>query len=123
MRRSLSICLWILVGALAAGLSVGYFLRAANLDREALAAQARAAEQRAQESKAASTRLAEEANTKLQDASAEIQRAKDELNAHRKYQQQLAQATPLPKPIARNLRNWTQTFSISLGRATQRPQR
>lgn len=115
MRRSLSIFLWILVGALAAGGGVGYFLHVANQDRMQLVEQAQRAERQAQQQKAANAQLATEANTKLKDASAQIQRAKDELAAHQKHEVDLAAALPLPKPLPRTLRNWNQTFSIHLG--------
>ncbi len=115
MRRSISIFLWILVGAFAAGGSVGYFLHTANQDRQFLVTQTRHAELSAEQAKTASTRLAQDANHKLQEASSEIQRVKEELSTYREHQRNLARAVSLPKPVGRMLRGWNPTLSLRLG--------
>lgn len=115
MKRSLSVFIWILIGALAASGGLGYFLHQANQDRQHLLNLAHAAEQRAQEAQTANLHLTNEANTKLQDASKEVQRTKEELEIYKQHQADYAAATPLRRPADRTLRSWTPAISIPLG--------
>jgi len=114
MKRSVSVFLWILVGACASGLAIGYFLHRANVDRERLGRQMSEAEHQLQEIKSNSQKLAEEANRKIADASMEIIKTQALI---KQYQE----ARELKQPDYRTLRYWKETISPSLGVAIKYP--
>ncbi|MBU0540254.1 hypothetical protein KKF59_00770, partial [Patescibacteria group bacterium] len=75
MRRATGIIIGILMGAIAAGLSTGFFLHKANADREKLAAQLTETAQTAQTAREQNRQTIQEANNKLQNANSEISKA------------------------------------------------
>lgn len=118
MRRSVSILLWILTGALASGIGVGYFLHQANIDRETLIKEATMARAQASSSKIQLDKLAEEANTKLDSAWKEVGLAKKQLQEQRIL---LAQAVVLQKPLPAQKKYWKTIISVPLGFSIEVP--
>lgn len=115
MKRSVTVLLWILLGAAASGLGVGYFLHQANADRERLAQQARYAELTAEKTKEATDKIVAEANQKMAAASEEIAKAKKLISEQEQNQRLASQAIALPKPAARALARSKESISLPLG--------
>lgn len=115
MNRSLFIFVWILLGAIASGSSIGYALHAANLDRRYLAEQTQRARAWSERAQTESQHLAEEANQKVSDANAEVERAQETINALLNERDLLRRATILPKPSPTRLRGWSAYASLPLG--------
>lgn len=121
MKRSISVLLWILVGALASGVGIGYFLHAANADRRELVTEAEQAKQEAAATKAANDQLADEANKKLADASEEVANAQKLLKEYQDERLLMTQAVPLTQPTARQLKLWSEQVSVGLGVSVHLP--
>lgn len=121
MRRSLSIFLWILVGATASGLAIGYFLYQANADRERLSRQVETAKQHIEETQASNQKLAQEANQKLAAASQQVLKAQELLKRYEEERLLMARAIPIQKPSPRELTYWKSVLSLPLGLTLQLP--
>lgn len=115
MRRSMSVLLWILVGAVAASVGIGYFYHQANRDREALAAEVDQAKQEALAAKSANEDLANEANRKLAEASLQIDQAQQQLKKYEAERILLSQAIVLTKPAPRLVWSWKEAVALPLG--------
>jgi len=110
-----------LLGAVACGSGLGYFLKQANADREFLNVRLRAAETQMAQTKSDSDQLAKEANTKVEIASQEVARMQKELQSIENERHILAKAIPLAKPDGRSLKSWIEAFSIPLGISIRLP--
>lgn len=121
MKRGLGIFLWILVGAVAAGLGVGLILQRAHADlQQTRDAQAKTASE-VKLLRDANDKLARDANKKLADADAEVERAQQLLAALKTERALLMQATPLEGPSASTLARWKTTLSLPLGLSLAAP--
>ncbi len=121
MHRSSSIFLWILVGAAASGLSVGYFLHKANADRSRLYVQIRSAEAAAASAKSEAEQVVRDANVKVAAAATEVSSAQKQLAEYEQERALLTQAASLPKPDALSLKTWGTGFSVPLAASIRVP--
>ena len=115
MSRTSSVLLWILIGAVASGSGIGYFLHSANQDRSALSAQVEQARQDAEQAKADTEKLTKDANDKLTAAAIAVADAQKKLDQLTQERELLARATTLAQPDPVTLRTWGTAFSIPLG--------
>lgn len=121
MRKSFSVVLWILIGGLASGLGVGYFLRQANNDRARLLLETRLATEEANASKALSERIAKEANQKITNATEEVARAQELVTQYERERKLLTKAVTL-SPLSRyQAKTWPSFMDLSLGVRAQYP--
>lgn len=121
MRTSVQVLLWILVGALAAGLGVGYFLHRANLDLQQYSTETKQLKKELKKTKAANDALALEANTRI-DQAEQVARAAARLAEQLTEERRLiAQATLLQAPLPRTLKNWETALSVGLGVSVRIP--
>ena len=121
MKRSMAIFLWILLGALASGLAIGFFLHRANTDRERLVMEIDKAKQQAEETMNANRKLVAEADQKLSGASAEVDHAQELIKQYELERDLLLHATRLDKPTPNQLRSWKTFLSLPLGISLQTP--
>ncbi|MSR85075.1 hypothetical protein EXS71_01370 [Candidatus Uhrbacteria bacterium] len=121
MKRSIAIFLWILIGALASGLAVGYFLHRANNDRGQLATEKEAAKRQTEETLATNRKLVEEANQKLAGADEEVAKAQERIKRYEIERDLLLRATRLDKPSSFQLKSWKTFLSLPLGISLQVP--
>ena len=115
MRRFSSILLSILLGAIAVGASMGFFLNKANADRASLADIAAQAQSQAKEAQETREQAVSEANKKLDAANTEIKKAQSAITALKEERDLIAKATPLHEPTPRELRGWKQSIDLPLG--------
>lgn len=121
MRRAATILIGIALGAIAAGIGVGIFLKLANDDRERLAKQLETTAAQAQAVRAENQRAIEEANKKLLDANAEVGKAQALIKNLEQERQLLATATPLSMPSTKLLRDWKDVVNIDWGVSLKYP--
>lgn len=119
MRRATGIIIGILLGAIAAGLSVGFFLFKANADREKLAAQLTETAQAAQTAREQNQQAIQEANSKLQNANSEISKAQALILALEEERKIMAGAEPLIPSNSR--KNWMEVIGLEQGIALKVP--
>lgn len=120
MRRATGIIIGILLGALASGLGVGFFLHKANADREALAAQIRETSEQAQRAREENQRAIEEANNKLRAASIEVSKAQNAIKSLEEERALLTQAEQIDGPSKRTVK-WTPVVTLALGASLKVP--
>lgn len=113
MKQVWAVFGWILVGALAAILGIGFFFYKANVDRTALAAQSESARQKVEEALASAKSLAEEANAKLAQASKEIAAAEARVKGLEEETRLIAQAKTLT--LSATARRWPEYLSLPQG--------
>lgn len=121
MRRSVAIFLWILIGGLSSGLSVGFFLYKSNLDRATLVLELSEARAQAEAALQSSENVAADANKKIHDAERAMAKLRDQLNHAKTETLLIASAVPLSPPPPRLLRNWNEQLSIPLGITIKTP--
>ncbi len=121
MRRATTILFGILLGAIAAGLGVGFVLHQANMDRERLAAQVDATAEAARETRQQDKQAIDAANQQLANANAEVAKAQDLIQALKAEKELLAQATKLTPAVPRLTRDWTDVVAIDLGVSLKQP--
>ncbi|HEU0050929.1 MAG TPA: hypothetical protein VFQ60_02635 [Patescibacteria group bacterium] len=121
MTKPASVIFWILIGALASGVGIGFFLIQANADRETLATKAAQAEQDMIQAKQQSEQIAKDANTKLSNAALEVAKAQDQLKRFEEERTLLGNATILNPISPAILRTWTSAISVSMGVSVQFP--
>lgn len=121
MRRAATILIGIALGALAAGIGVGIFLKLANDDRERLAKQLETTTAQAQVAREENQRAVEEANKKLLDANAEVGKAQTLIKNLEQERRLLATATPLSMPSTKVLRDWKDVVNIDWGVSLKYP--
>jgi hypothetical protein len=112
MRRFTSVLISILLGALAVGVGMGYFLMKANNDRERLALIAQAAEQESQEAIQAREQAIKAANAKLDAANTEITKAQETIKAFNEERALIQSATVLRTPNAKEIKGWSEIVSL-----------
>lgn len=117
MRRSLAIILWILIGALASGASIGWVLRSANHDRETLARSLGNAKEHIKSLE----KLNQETSQSLSLTAQEVGRLQSELATLQSWQRILKNATPLTPPPPIRLRGWSEFASVPMGAAIRVP--
>lgn len=113
IRSALAVLGYIFIGAIATGVSTGFFLYRANVDRAALVASKEKAEIQAEELLVSSKEIADEANEKLEQASEEVAKTRERLQLLEEERRMINQATPL----ARSTRTqyWKEVLSLPLG--------
>lgn len=112
MKRATPLLLAILLGAITSGIGVGIFLKLANDDRNRLAAELEAANEKAQVALEEQARVTDEANKKVSEANAEIQRAEELLRTLDEEQALAKQAKSLRKPSTGEIRGWQSIISF-----------
>ncbi|MBM3204697.1 hypothetical protein FJZ48_01805 [Candidatus Uhrbacteria bacterium] len=117
MRRSFSIVIWILIGAIASGVGIGFFLHQANTDRVKLVQQTNQAKAEVELAKKQSVQVTEEANAKLAAAEKDL---KTQLERVRQERKLFSQAVPL-RPSATITKYWNTNLSLPLGISIQSP--
>lgn len=110
---------WILVGAVSACLGIGFFLYKANVDRAALVAESESVKKTADEALASAKRLAEEANTKLAQASKEIAAAEARATALEEEARLIAKAKILT--LSAPAKRWPEYLNLPLGIGVRLP--
>lgn len=115
MRRATSIIIGILLGALAAAIGVGFFLKRANDDRAALAERAAQTVKEANKSREQSAQAILAANQKLETADGEVSKAQQIIKNLREENQLLQTATVLPPPTSRATSGWQDVVSLDQG--------
>ncbi|MFA4954794.1 MAG: hypothetical protein WC641_05780 [Patescibacteria group bacterium] len=121
MRRNASILLSILIGALVVGLGMGFFLKKANDDRTKLAGQAEEAKKTSEQIQATSLKAVAEARGKLDQANAEVEKARttlQKIEAERKLMAAAEVLTP-----SKNLKGWQEAISLAMGVSLKFPPR
>lgn len=121
MQRSTTILVGILLGALAAGLGIGLFLKKANDDRKRLAEQIDKTMQEASAAREENRQAIEEANKKLQAASIEVAKAQQFIKSLEEERKLLSVAKPLLIPSSKSIRGWTDVISLDLGVSLKQP--
>lgn len=115
MKRALPVLLAVLLGAFAAALGMGVFLKLANDDRSRLADEIDLARGEATAALADKERIANEANKKVSAANDEVAKAQQVLRDIENERVLLADAKQLLKPPSRDTRSWTSAVSLPLG--------
>lgn len=119
MKRAWSILLSILLGAAVVGMGTGYFLHLANLDRERLANEAQDAKMTAQQALNDRQHAVEEANTKLDLANQEVNKAQSTLQALKLERDLLTRARLLT--MSTRSQTWPSALSTGLGLSVRYP--
>lgn len=115
MRRSIAVLFWILLGALAAGGTTGYFLHRANVDRRQLSEQTDQLRQELDAIKQQNEALTIEANTKITNASTHVDTAQQTVAALQEENRLLKLAQHLEEPTVYQLKSWDENICIPLG--------
>jgi len=121
MRRTFAVLGWILLGALAAGSSLGYYLYLANTDREWLSLRVSALQEQQQQAEQEKEKLSDQLNRKSDTVKLEEARLGSLLQACEERTSRLVQAVPLAKPDGRALRDWKNALSVALGVSLKLP--
>ena len=121
MRRTSSILIAILAGALATGAGMTYFLKKANDDRERLAILAETTQQTAKDTEEKSQQAISDANKKVDDANAEVAKAQETVKALQDEHDRLAHATQLPPADPKLVKGWKDVVDATLGVSCKTP--
>lgn len=117
-----SVFFFILIGALAAGGSTGFFLYQANLDRAQQILRLDALTQQLEFAKQEQEHLTDETNDKIAGYTKTIQLAEQRMQTCEAQQQmRIVRATPLAKPNARILKNWKSWIGFGIGAGLRIP--
>ncbi len=112
MNRASSVFLFVLLGAFAVGIGVVPFYVLANKDRHVLATDLETAKAQAAQAEADKQKLADEANARVNDANAEVDKAQKLVTSLKEEQQLMSTAVTLPKTGSRELLAWTAVVSV-----------
>lgn len=112
MKRSASVLVAVLLGALTTSIGVVPFLVLANQDRNRLTEELTEKQKQAQELEQEKKKIAEEANQKVEEANAEIQRAQIILDETKADQDLLTTAEKLSFPKPYQTYRWQKTISV-----------
>lgn len=115
MKRATPLLLAILLGALAAGIGFGVFLKLANDDRNHLSQALDEARAQAEQTLKDKQALADDANQKVEEANAEVAKAEQVVASMKEEQRLMLTAKKLAKPPGTLLRNWSHTVSLYQG--------
>ncbi|MFA5935649.1 MAG: hypothetical protein WC787_02245 [Patescibacteria group bacterium] len=121
MRRATTILLGILLGAIAAGLGIGFFLKMANDDRARLAEQVQETVRAATKAREENSQAIQDANIKLNASNQEVAKAQAMIKALQEERDLLAHAETLPVPSAKTVRGWSDTINVGLGVSIKLP--
>jgi hypothetical protein len=112
MNRSSSVFLFVLLGAFAVGVAVVPFYVLANKDRHVLSTDLESAKAQAAKAESEKQRLADEANARVNDANAEVEKAQTLVASLKEEQQLMSTAVKLAKPGSKELLAWTAVVSV-----------
>jgi hypothetical protein len=112
MNRITSILLFVLLGAGAVGVAVVPFYVLANKDRNALASNLEMVKGRATQIEQEKQKIADEANSRVSEANAEVERAQTLIAALKEEQRLIETAKNLIKPGSKETLPWTSVVSI-----------
>jgi len=121
MRRYTSVILSILIGALAAGISLGIFLKKSNDDRRRLAESALQAKKQFEQSQDEAQRSMDEANQKLHAANAEVTKAQELIKLMEEERRLLAASEALDEPSSSLTKGWKEAVDTDLGISIRHP--
>lgn len=123
MRRSWSVLLWILVGALASAIGMGTVLHTSNKDRERLSQELQTTQAVLTSLKAQQEQLIRESNEHVALATQHVAEANAKVQAVATLQARLKTAAPLFPPTAFQTRGWTEFASVAMGVSLRVPPR
>lgn len=109
--RSWEVLVWICIGALASGLSMGWVLHRANADRGALLSNLKAINTHVQSLE----KLNQALGDSMKDTAQELGRIQSELDHLKSWQSVLKNATPLIPPAPSRLKGWAEFASVPMG--------
>lgn len=112
MRRAATILLGILLGALATGIGIGFFLMKANGDRARLADEVAATVEQANKARQENAKAIEAANSKLNASNIEVAKAQALIKSLQEERNQIAKATALTPPPPKAVRGWQDAVSL-----------
>jgi hypothetical protein len=115
MKRITSVLMAVLLGALATGIGMGIFLKLANDDRGRLATDVSSAKAEADRAEREKQIIAEDANRKVAEANAQISEAQRIIQGVQEERALMANAKPITKPVARDVRGWQTVVSLPQG--------
>lgn len=121
MRRSLTILVWIFIGAIAATIGLGYFFYIANQDRAELAEQVKLFKEEALRAHAAKEQIETEKQSELAQAQEALRASEEKLKAYHAYQDKQKQAKPIHVSDPRVYKQWKDLISVSLGASLKIP--
>ena len=121
MRRAVTILIGILLGALAAGLGIGFFLMMANSDRARLADQIAATVAEANKARDENTKAIDMANAKLNASNTEVAKAQALIKSLQEERDQITKATALVPPAPKAVRGWQDAVSLGQGLSLKLP--
>lgn len=112
MRRAATILIGILLGAIAAGLGIGFFLMKANSDRARLADEVAVTVAQANKAREENTKAIEAANAKLNASNVEVAKAQALIKSLQEERDQITTATALVPPPPKAIRGWQDAVSL-----------
>ncbi|MCI0478952.1 hypothetical protein L0Y59_00190 [Candidatus Uhrbacteria bacterium] len=121
MRRATTVILCILLGAIASGAGIGFFLKLANDDRKRLAEELAETVRQSTEAREENQRAIEEANRKLVEAGTEVSKAQALVKSLEEERDLLATAKQLMPPSPSALRGWSEVVAMDLGVSLRHP--
>lgn len=113
MRRTLSVLLWILLGAFASGASVGFFLHQSNQDRLALLRQLEQTKQELANAKRVNEQIHDEAAQRIALAKSQAEETQLRLQKLDEAHALIEKAQALPKIT--QTKQWSEQVSVPLG--------
>ena len=121
MRRYSSVILSILIGALAAGISLGIFLKKSNDDRRRLEASALEAKKQFEQTQEETKKSMDEASLKLRAANEEVTKAQELIKLMEDERLQLASSVVLDEPSSAMTKGWQEALNTDLGISIRYP--
>lgn len=115
MKRFTSVLIAVILGALATGIGTVPFLVLANQDRQRLGDELQLTKTKATAIELEKQRIADQANQKVTEANAEVQKAQLAILESQEDEKLLATAERLPTPQTYELAKWNSAISLTLG--------
>ncbi len=115
MRRTLSVLLWILLGAVASGASVGFFLHQSNQDRVVLLRQLDQTKQELAIAKRVNEQIHDEASQRIAQAKADAEETQLRMQKLDEARALTEKAQTLPKIASTQSKQWSEQVSVPLG--------
>ncbi|MCC7357033.1 hypothetical protein IT408_00815 [Candidatus Uhrbacteria bacterium] len=122
MRKTLSILVPILLGALAVAIGMGGYLKQANDDRERLAGIAKRAQDEVTRIKEEGRFAVDQANKKIAQADIEISKAQKQVQLAQQERDLMASAQQLLPPNGKTIKGWKDAINLPLGISLKYPQ-
>lgn len=115
MKRFTSVLIAVILGAFATGIGTVPFLVLANQDRQRLGDELQLTKTKATATELEKQRIADQANQKVKEANAEVQKAQLAILEAQEDEKLLATSDRLPTPQTHELAKWNSAISLTLG--------